>query len=1018
MNQISFSRYTSINPNRLSKRFTLAGDILLKEGGGNMQTGIAERLTVASLAEFAELLPTLKPNQATSYGINGHDRAKVVVKELVEKAQVGSELPVIARTRDYLHWPAGAGLLMLDYDPPADGPALARDELIAALVEICPALEGAPMIWRPSASSCIYKGDEELKGIGGQRLYVPVLDASDIPRAGQALFNRAWLYRHGRYDLSKSGAFLARSIVDGSVFQPERLDFCGGASCGKGLVQRLPAPILINPDAPYLDSRLILDLDAKEKQHLADIQDAYRGMLADEQAKVREAWIGQRVDQRLKDVPEDQHETERPKLEKVYREAAEGGRLGLAFELTVKAKGAKTAKVMTVGDLLRNRAQFHEGTTLDPLEPDYPEGQARYVGWLNLNAREPYLQSQAHGGSRYALGAIQEAPPSPSDEDAYWESLMNAAATDTQVGEKEKSSKTLGSVVDLLSAPPWAGVIGFNQFSQRIEKRAQTPYKADPGAWVDVDTAETMLHLERTTGTAYGRDLVDLAVMTIAHRNAFNPAQDRLRALAGLWDGTARLTTWLVEFLNAKASEGNADYLAEIGDKWLKGVAARVFFPGCKRDDVLVLRGPQGWKKSTAAQAVSDAILPDAFTDSVDLGNLPEAKIQIRGIIVAELGELAGMRKAEVESIKAFVSAKSDHFREKFGRYAQDFPRTVSFIGSTNDQTFLKDPTGNRRWWPVTLSGPIDTPRLTAILPQLLGEAAQRVLQGEPWHVTAEKALEQADRVREAHFEEDVWTDPVMKIVDDIESGKAARCPRCKGSGYIENTSQPHQDDPGRCFKCDGSGKLGDNADRITITTILDALDIPRGQQNVQSQHRVGAILRFNGYEEARHWLDRKNNRYQRYWKKSPMRVSMVPMVTAVTDRQEADKTRNHYVTTGVDPMVTPPSQHPAVTIESAQWLPSGYGESLGKQGMEPLEPLEPLDSYTGKNENDNSLATRILNLLRGSPAGFTQDEIIRQVGNAKGASPAMIELTLTRLAKEGAISRLNGKWIATGGIH
>lgn len=267
LSELKFTRFSAIKPPRLSKRFSLAGNTLIKESGGNLTEGIAERLTIPDLTAFAALLPTLTPKQALAYGINGHDRARVVPKDAPPPG--GGDPPVIARTRDHFAWPAGAGLLMLDYDPAPDGPPLGMEALRVALATTCPALADTPAIWRPSASSCIYTQDgAELRGVAGQRFYLPVMDARDIPRAGQALFERLWLAGFGRYELSKSGAFLARALIDASVFQPERLDFCGGAECGKGLAQRLPDPVLINPTAPYLDTALILDLTPDERAPL------------------------------------------------------------------------------------------------------------------------------------------------------------------------------------------------------------------------------------------------------------------------------------------------------------------------------------------------------------------------------------------------------------------------------------------------------------------------------------------------------------------------------------------------------------------------------------------------------------------------------------------------------------------------------------------------------------------------------------------------------------------------------
>jgi predicted P-loop ATPase len=384
----------------------------------------------------------------------------------------------------------------------------------------------------------------------------------------------------------------------------------------------------------------------------------------------------------------------------------------------------------------------------------------------------------------------------------------------------------LRNAVFLLSeTAEWRGVIGFNQFRQRIEKRLPTPYGGAAGAWSDVDTSETLLWLDLHHGVAFEASTVDRAIATIADRNGFNMAQDRLRELAAHWDGERRLESWLEDYLGATATRQTGEYLKAIGAAWLKGVAARVLFPGCKRDDVLVLIGEQGWLKSTAANALADAIHPESFTDSVDLGNLAEAKIQIRGVIIAELGELAGLARGEVEAIKAFVATKSDHFRDKYGRYAQDFSRTVSFFGTTNETAFLKDPTGNRRWYPVSLDGPIDIPAFKAVLPQLLGEATRRVMDGEAWHVTARVALEQAQEIRDEHYDHDAWTDDILRIAEGF-------------------------------------------GDFFTLAELMDSFNIPRPQQSVMVTQRIGRILRKNGYEPGRERIKGTSRNLRRGWRK------------------------------------------------------------------------------------------------------------------------------------------------------
>lgn len=422
---LSFTRFTSRKPARLSKHFALVDGVLDKQSGGNMADGMAKKVTV-TLAGFAAMLPTLKPNQATCYGIAGHDAARVVMRDAVTQASNG-DMPVIARTRNYFAWPAGAGMMMLDYDAPPERPALDKAALRAAMVMACPPLNSAPAIWRPSASSCIgIKGGAELRGVAGQRLYIPVLDASDIERAGQVLFDRLWLAGYGRYELAKSGALRLQAPIDARVFQPERLDFCGGASLGAGLEQHLPPPDVFNPDAPYLDTRAALpDLDDEEVARLAELRESLKTPeLLERQKQVKEQWIKARVDERQATMPEPAKEAARPKLEATYRQALEGGWLAPDFELTVKPKGGKTAKRITVADALAQKDKYHEATCLDPLEPDYPDGDGRFVGWLNLKHKPPYITSQAHGGIQYFLGvapAAESGPtgsfkPAPDDE--------------------------------------------------------------------------------------------------------------------------------------------------------------------------------------------------------------------------------------------------------------------------------------------------------------------------------------------------------------------------------------------------------------------------------------------------------------------------------------------------------------------------------------------------------------------------------------------------------------------------
>ena len=403
-------------------------------------------------------------------------------------------------------------------------------------------------------------------------------------------------------------------------------------------------------------------------------------------------------------------------------------------------------------------------------------------------------------------GAKDTKPRAIADQgfDKHHPDLMRKVGTDQLLKNHHNAM--------MVAENAYPGLIAYNEFRQRIEKRFDPPWGGGAGQWTDRDTGEIAFHLSKPF-VAFNPNMMGVAIMTVARRHPFNPAADRLRGLAAQWDGESRIDSWLVDYVGAKVNASNADYLCEISACWLKGVAARVLIPGCKRDDVLVLCGPQGWGKSTMAQALSDAIQPESFTDNLGDLSSKDSKGGIRGIVIAELGELASLGKSDLESIKCFVATRSDHFREAYGKTEQDYPRTVSFIGTTNNPTFLIDPTGNRRWWPVTLSGPINIPRFESVIPQLLGEAAARVLKGERWHVTHKAALEQAENVRAAHFDEDVWTSRVKNAVADLMNP--------------------------------GSTLDGAHPDYVTIPDILNVIGVRVEQQTKVAGNRVGSVLRM-----------------------------------------------------------------------------------------------------------------------------------------------------------------------------
>jgi len=373
-------------PETLSKRYTLKDGELHKETSAQMVRGNAASVTLSGALEFSTLLKGLKRNQALCYGVTGHDSIRVVTKK--RYIEQGSPKDAITRTNDHFEWSAGAGVMMLDYDPQKDAQALTRDELFSIIGEIIP-LDECAHVWWTSSSSNIINGntDATLKGITGQRLYILVESASDIERAGKTLFNRLWLNGRGWFEVGKAGQLLNRSVIDASVWQPSRLDFASGADCVAPLKQDRGEPI--TNDGPLLDTvKALTDLSEDELAQLETLQNKERDELKPKVIKAKNEWIEERTQELRDSGSENAYDTARRAVQHQI----------LMGDFIITLEGGET---VTVGEMLDDPARYHNATTLDPLEPDYNGGAV--VGKVYLIGGRPVLHSFAHGSTTYKL---------------------------------------------------------------------------------------------------------------------------------------------------------------------------------------------------------------------------------------------------------------------------------------------------------------------------------------------------------------------------------------------------------------------------------------------------------------------------------------------------------------------------------------------------------------------------------------------------------------------------------------
>jgi hypothetical protein len=405
--QIIFTVIQAKRPKRLSKTMTLDADGALKKGpGGNVAEGLGHKVSVSSAAEFADMLLTLGDHTAAMYGEFADPKVFVMTQGAVSRSRekVRDGLPIVARGNATTSWPQGPGVLLGDYDPPDDGAAMTADELAEAIFGAAPGLRDAPNVRRPSASSCIYRAQDgaELRGVAGLRMYFIVADATDMERAGRALFDRLWLAGHGRIEISKSGAMLERTLIDGTVFQPSRLDFAGGAHCGPGVEQRLPAPEVFNADALPVDTfKAIPPLTKVERERLAEIKAEARAAKAPVAEAARAAWVAERLGKKGDELAGDEDADEKlAAYESTLRAAIDPHNPMLFADFELIADDGST---VTVGEVLDNPAKWDRREFCDPIEgKDYKDG--RLVAWVNLrHGGRPMMISHAHGGARYRL---------------------------------------------------------------------------------------------------------------------------------------------------------------------------------------------------------------------------------------------------------------------------------------------------------------------------------------------------------------------------------------------------------------------------------------------------------------------------------------------------------------------------------------------------------------------------------------------------------------------------------------
>lgn len=242
--------------------------------------------------------------------------------------------------------------------------------------------------------------------------------------------------------------------------------------------------------------------------------------------------------------------------------------------------------------------------------------------------------------------------------------------------------------------------IRLNTMTGMLEAEVDSlPWKRDFIFWQNSDTEQLYMWIANNHGVQFPKEIFQMALTTVANKRRFHPIEDYLQELPE-WDGQERVDRLLVDYLGADDTVFNREAIRKV----LLAAIARIYHPGIKFDYMLVLNGPQGIGKSTFFGRLFKGFLSDSLT-MLDMRDKTGSE-KLQGYWALEVAEMAGMRKADIECVKSFISRQEDIYRPAYGRVVEKHPRRCVIVGSTNSSTgFLRDISGNRRFWPVKCKG-------------------------------------------------------------------------------------------------------------------------------------------------------------------------------------------------------------------------------------------------------------------------------------------------------------------------
>lgn len=425
--------------------------------------------------------------------------------------------------------------------------------------------------------------------------------------------------------------------------------------------------------------------------------------------------------------------------------------------------------------------------------------------------------------------------------------------------------KTVANAITILVHDArWADVLAYDALSDRVVKLKDPPWHEDDTpqdagpSWTDADITRAQAWIAREYHLDLGVEAMGAAVWAAAERHVIDPLKDYFEGRRGAWDGVARVDTWLSVYLGVRDTE----YSRAIGRRFLIGAVARALVSrhstdGEKVDNVPILEGPQGIGKSGALRRLCP--VPGLFFDSELAIGEKDADQALRGKFLIELPELSALSRHDFRVLKAFVTRQVDTYRPSFGRMSRDFPRRCVFVGTTNDDEYLKDPTGNRRWQPVRAGvvGAVDWAGIERDRDQIWAEALTLREKGERHDVDSAALRALCEEEQQAREQTEPWAERVAAHLEArLSAAKADH--GTKGDKACD-----------RCVYCVG----------VTTAGVLGALGLALDKQGRAEEMRVAQVIRGMGWQKS---PKRKTVNGARVWPYHPPDAVLVAEVDQI----------------------------------------------------------------------------------------------------------------------------------------